>query len=192
MRNITIVLAILLFAGMAGCSGVLNSDDATTQFMIETIAIEIGYEMRNDFTWTETVDNYYTAIMEGKVTIDGAQAAEAYLKTVFHPVVANRLVKLAKLVGFDLSDVGSIAGIDNVDIALLQCAASGFKIGLNLVQPAASVGIDNGGVTLLPDYMINPMAEDDEDIILFFNNAAVYPITDDDWDVTFPCYDILN
>lgn len=133
MKKLYYLLMVALVLPLCiGCSGVLNSGSPTTQFVVESIAIEIGYEMRNDFTWTEMVDKYYTAIMEGKVTINGAQAAEAYLKTVFHPVVANRLVKLAKLVGFDLSDIGSIAGIDNVDITLLQCAASGFKIGLNL------------------------------------------------------------
>lgn len=101
-------------------------------FMVETLAMAIGYEMRNDFDWNKDVDAYYNAIMAGKLSLDAAQLAEGYLRGVTHPLLANRFVALAGRVGFDLNELGSVVGVGNVDIKLLQTAATGFRMGLLL------------------------------------------------------------
>ena len=129
MKYLSVALLIFMVA-LTGC----QQDDATELF-IETLAMTAGYEMRNHFDWNEGVDNYYLGIMDGKITLDAAKAAEAYLKTRTHPLIANRIVRIAGMVGFTLNDVGEIIGVDKVDIGFLQTAARGFKDGLSLVGP---------------------------------------------------------
>lgn len=127
MKTVVAILAIGFMFFTVGCK-----QDQTTDFAVETLALAIGYELSSGFEWNEDVDRYYTAIMEGKLSLDAAQAAEGYLRTVTHPLIANRLVRLAGMIGFDMDDLGGIAGVDSVDIHLLQIAAQGFKLGLTL------------------------------------------------------------
>lgn len=131
--SVSIIIA-LLFATMAMSglvSGCKKSDDMT-QFAVETLAMSVGYELKNDFEWTPQADAYYQAIMDGNVSLDAAKAAETYLRTVTHPLIANRLVRLAGMVGFQLDDLGSVVNVDNVDIGLLKAAAQGFRLGMML------------------------------------------------------------
>ena len=131
----TIVAAVACAAAVAltlcSCAGMTRQGD-TAAFAVETLAMTVGYEMRNTFTWTPAADAYYTMIMSGVVSLDGAKAAEEYLRTVTHPLVANRMVRLAGMVGFDMSAASNIVGVGNVNIALLQTAATGFRSGLLL------------------------------------------------------------
>ena len=131
MRNLIIILICAVFLGGAiGCK-----ENDTAEFIVETIAMGVGYDLRNSFEWTPGVDKYYVAIMDGKITLDAAQAAESYLMTVTHPLIANRMVAIAGRVGFELDDLGQIVSVDKVNIAMLQAAAFGFKMGLNLTTP---------------------------------------------------------
>ena len=126
------VIALLIGIAVQGC----NFEQSETQdFAIETLSMAIGYELRSGFEWTADVDNYYNAIMEGKISLDAAKLAEGYLRERTHPLIANRLVKLAGMVGFSLDDAGGLIGVDKVDIHLLQVAAQGFKQGLLLDKP---------------------------------------------------------
>ena len=78
---------------------------------------------------------------------------------VTHPLIANRLIRLAGMVGFDLNDAGNVINVDKVDIKLLQTAALGFKTGLSLgdVKPKAKLDITDGDVdlTTLPYLKMN-------------------------------------
>ena len=131
MKNLILILiCAVLLGGAVGCK-----QNDTAEFLVETMAMGIGYELRDSFEWTSDVDRYYVAIMDGKLTIDAAQAAESYLRTVTHPLIANRMTRLAGMLGFNLDDLGHIVGIGNVDIKMLQAAAFGFKMGLNLTTP---------------------------------------------------------
>jgi len=116
---------------VAGCK---DKERQVAELAIETIAMAVGYELRDSFVWTPEADSYYQAIMEGKMSLDGAQAAEGYLRTQTHPLIANRLVRLAEMVGFNL-DAGSIVGVDKVDMGLLKVAAQGFRMGMLLDAP---------------------------------------------------------
>lgn len=124
-------ICLLALSMLVGCAG-LEEKPEVTEFAIESIGMAIGYELQGDFEWTDDVQWYYDAIMDGKITVDGAKAAEDYLKTVTHPMIANRLVRLAGMVGFDLDAAGSVIGVENVDITYLKAAAVGFKMGLDL------------------------------------------------------------
>jgi hypothetical protein len=134
-KNMKTFFAILLVVVvLAGVSFTVSCDlgqSATQDFAVETLAMAIGYELRTGFEWTSSVDSYYNAIMEGKMSLDAAQAAEGYLKKKTHPLIANRLVKLAGMVGFDF-DAGKIIGVEKVNIHLLQVAAQGFRTGILL------------------------------------------------------------
>jgi len=131
MKKVFVAICVaLLFMGCAG----MESNSELTEFTIESTAMVIGYELQGDFEWTSSVQAYYDAIMADNITIAGAQAAEAYLGSVIHPMIANRLVRLAGMVGFDLNDAGSIIGVGNVDKTYLKAAARGFKMGLELVE----------------------------------------------------------
>ena len=126
MKTIIAILSALFFIGCAGMQS-----QPMTEFAIETMAMGIGYELQEDFEWTESVDQYYAYIMEGTITLDGAKAAEAYLASVTHPLIADRMITLAGMAGFTL-DAGQIVGVERVNIRYLQVAASGFRSGLNL------------------------------------------------------------
>ena len=128
MKKLIILLVAL---SMFGCAG-MQTNDEVTEFAVESLAMAIGYEMRGDFKWSSTTDAYYAWIMDGKVNLEGAKIAEGYLREVTHPVIANRMVRLAAMAGFDLDDMGGIVGVGNVDTQLLQAAATGFKVGLLL------------------------------------------------------------
>lgn len=130
MKKLLIIPLMLIMLISVGCD-----QEQTAEFTIETIAMAIGYDMADGFDWNEGVDKYYNAIMEGKLSIDAAQAAESYLRTVTHPVISNRMVSLASKIGFDIDDLGGIVGVDNVDIHLLQVAAQGFRLGVTLKPP---------------------------------------------------------
>lgn len=122
---------LLLIMPLIGCAGQIPDDEMTT-FAIESTAMILAYEIRDDFDWTDDTEQYYGYIMDGNLTLDGAKIAEEYLKTQTHPIIADRLVRLAVMAGFDLDQTGSIAGVENVDLGLLQAAARGFKSGLEL------------------------------------------------------------
>jgi len=125
---------IMCMALVVGCAG-MESNPELTEFTIESTGMVIGYELQGDFEWTDSVQVYYDAIMAGQISLDGAKAAEAYLSKVTHPMIANRLVRLAGMVGFDLDAAGSIIGVGNVDTTYLKAAARGFKVGLDLTSP---------------------------------------------------------
>lgn len=124
-----LILFLCVAVTLCGCSRMLN-DQQSAEFTVETAAMALGYELAGDFVWTELADEYYMAIMLGQYTIDGARIAEEYLRTVTHPIIANRLVKIASMIGFGLDENGNIIDISDVDIKLLQAAAYGFKTGL--------------------------------------------------------------
>jgi hypothetical protein len=127
------IATLVIGVSLQGCN--LEKSD-TQDFTVETLAMAIGYELRNGFDWNASVDNYYNAIMEGKMSIDAAKAAEGYLRERTHPLIANRLVRLAGMVGFKMDDLGGIVGVEAVNIHLLQVAAQGFKQGLLLDRPS--------------------------------------------------------
>ena len=130
MKKLIILFSILLI----GCAGLQIQDNQTAEYAIETMAILAGYDIASRFEWTSDTQKYYSAIMEGNVSLDGAQAAEAYLRTVTHPVLANRIIRLAEMCGFTLGLNSQVIGIENVNIPLLQTVAVGFKQGLEMAQ----------------------------------------------------------
>lgn len=136
-KCILTLAAVLCIIQIIGCG-----NQQTTEFAVETLAMTVGYELRNDFEWTQSADSYFNAIMQGKVSLDAAQAAESYLRTITHPLIANRLVGLAGMVGFNLDEYGQVISVDKVNIRLLQTAAQGFRMGLLLDGPV-SVIYDN-------------------------------------------------
>jgi hypothetical protein len=124
---------ILSIITLAICATVISCEQQDrTSFAIETVGMTIGYELKDSFEWTPEVNRYYNAIMAGKLSIDSAKTAEAYLRTVTHPLIANRLVKLAGMAGFDFDGYGHVIGVDKVDMRLLKAAAQGFKSGFEL------------------------------------------------------------
>jgi len=131
MRKLFIAICVALL--FAGCAGMENQNELT-EFTIESTAMVIGYELQESFEWSNSVQIYYDAIMADNITLDGAKAAEAYLSKVTHPMIANRLIRLAGMVGFELNVDGSIIGVDKVDKTYLKAAARGFKMGLDLVK----------------------------------------------------------
>lgn len=128
MKKLILILSIAL---LTGCAGMTVEQEDLAEFAIETMAMGIAYELRGSFEMTPDVEWYFSAIEAGKLDLEGAQVAEQYLATVTHPLIANRMVRLAGMVGFDL-DAGSIVGVDRVDMRYLQTAAKGFKMGLAL------------------------------------------------------------
>ena len=70
-----------------------------------------------------------------------------------HPVIANRLVELARIMGFGLDDAGVIGSVDMVNIPMLQAAARGFKQGLMLDRKQVKGNTMRSAslVTYLPD-----------------------------------------
>lgn len=124
-----ILLALVL---LTGCATMTVDRQEFTIFTVETIAIGIGYDMRDSFEMTPEIETYFTAIEQGKINLQGAQMAEQYLSSVTHPILANRLVRMAAMVGFDLNEAGNVVGVDRVDMRYLQAAARGFKMGLTL------------------------------------------------------------
>ena len=129
-----------MFAMINGCATTGKTDPQVQTFAIESAAMVVGYEAQDQLQWTDEMEAYYQAIQSGIVTLDGAQAAEAYLRTMTHPVIANRLVELARIMGFGLDDAGTIESVAHVNIPMLQAAARGFKQGLMLDRKQASVG----------------------------------------------------
>jgi hypothetical protein len=127
--NVLIIVLSLMFIG---CAGLEFKDDVLTEYAIESAALLIGYELRDSFIWTDDAELYYGYIMSGMISLDGAKIAEEYLRTVTHPDIANLLVNLAAMAGFDLDATGNIIGIDNVNSRLLKAAAGGFRLGLTL------------------------------------------------------------
>ena len=125
------LLSVVLLIVFVGCAGQI-ANDQMTEFAIETAAILVGQEVQGSFDWTDDTEQYYQYILAGKLTLEGAKIAEAYLARQMNPLVANRLIRLAAMAGFDLDAAGSIAGVANVDMTLLQAAARGFKLGLEL------------------------------------------------------------
>ena len=127
MKKLLILLVCMSFIGCAG----VQQNEELTEFAIQTMAMTIGFEMQDSFNWTPEVQVYYDQVMAGNLTLSAASTAEAYLKKTTHPLIANRMVRLAEMTGFDV--VGdSVIGIENVDIKLLQTAFTGFRTGLEL------------------------------------------------------------
>jgi hypothetical protein len=129
-RILASIMSLIICAVVINVNACVPKDNA--EFAIETLSMTIGYELRDSFEWTPEVDAYYQAIQEGKLSIDAAKTAEDYLRTVTHPLIANRLVKLAAMAGFDFDAYGHLIGIDKVDMGLLKIAALGFRTGLTL------------------------------------------------------------
>jgi len=132
------VLALLAIIGVAltGCvttTGTVGEIDqtSTAEFIIESAAMALAWDMRNDFEWTADVEKYCQAIMAGQVTSDGANAIVNYFSAKYPPLIVNRVVKLASMLGLGV-DGTVIVSIDGVDIGLLQAAASGFRKGIEL------------------------------------------------------------
>jgi len=117
---------------MSGCATTGKTDPQVQSFTIESAAMVVGYEAQDQLQWTDEIEAYYQAIQSGTVTLDGAQAAESYLRTMTHPVIANRLVELARIMGFGLDASGMIESVATVNIPMLQAAARGFKQGVML------------------------------------------------------------
>jgi hypothetical protein len=123
-----IIIGILL----TGCATMTVDEQEVTEFGIESMAMLIGYEMRESFEMTPDIEFYFDAIEKGQINLQGAQMAEQYLSTITHPVLANRFLKMASMVGFDLNEAGNVVGVEKVDIRYLQAAARGFRMGLTL------------------------------------------------------------
>ena len=133
IRTMTIVWlaigAVCLAIGLSSCK---VQDEELATFAVETAAMGIGYELKGDFEWNADVQRYYSAIMEGKIDLDAAQVAEGYLREKTHPLIANRMVTLAGMMGFGLNGLGQIVDVSAVKIPYLQAAAEGFRTGLTL------------------------------------------------------------
>jgi hypothetical protein len=124
---------ILLVAVLGtGCASMSVEQEDLAEFTVESLAIMVGYELRGSFEMTREVQWYFSAIDAGRLDLQGAQEAEAYLSTVTHPLIANRMLRLAAMVGFDLDQAGSVIGVDQVDMRYLQVAARGLRLGLDL------------------------------------------------------------
>lgn len=132
MKRVAILLCILMFAGCGKIDFFKSDIEKNDGFMTETLGMALGAEMKDSFEWTPEVEKRYQDIMDEKLSLGVAQAVEAYLSEHTHPLIANRVIRLAGIIGFDLDDAGSIIGIGDVDMRLLQAAASGFKQGLLL------------------------------------------------------------
>lgn len=122
----------LCVAMLAGCAGMTAEQNEFAELTLETMAMGIGYDMRKSFKMTPEVQLYFDYIEAGKIGIDGARMAEGYLRKITHPLIANRIVRLSEMVGFDLDAAGNLVGVDRVDMRYLQLAAAGFKMGLSL------------------------------------------------------------
>lgn len=127
---IVLIFLVMAMTILSGCAG-MDTKDEMTQFAIETLGMRIGYDMRNSFEWTEDVQAYYDAVMVGQIDLFAAQAAQEYLKGRTHPLIADRMLRLAELTGFQTGMAG-IIGIGTVDIELLKAAVNGFRMGLFL------------------------------------------------------------
>ena len=130
-----IVIGMLMGAGAYGCK-----QDQVTSLIIETAAMQLGYEVRNSFAWDENTMRYYDDFIEGRITVEAAQLAEGYLRSMRHPVIARQFTKIAGLVGCTIDPVGNIIGVSGIDPSLLKVAAQGFRQGTLLQGPAALVG----------------------------------------------------
>jgi hypothetical protein len=127
----SILTAVFVMAtAFTGCATIGQSEQM--EFTAGTVAMYAGYELRDQFEWTDEVECYYRAIMDGELTLDAAKLVEAYLYERYPDIVANRLIKLASMVGFDLNELNQITSIENVDMGLLKVAASEFRAGLNM------------------------------------------------------------
>ncbi len=131
MRKTIIILIALTGFLFAGCAGMQQKKEVS-EFVIETMAMTLGYEMQDSFVWTDDVQQYYDAVMDGEINLLAVQTAESYLKESTHPIIANRMIRLSEMIGFDLAGNDSITGIDNVEIKYLQAALAGFRLGLEL------------------------------------------------------------
>ena len=129
MRKMIVLIALFVFL-LAGCAG-LQQNKEVSEFAIETMAMTLGYELRDSFVWSDEVQEYYDAVMAGNITLSAVNTAEVYLKENTHPIIVNRMIRLGEMSGFDFVD-GSIIGIENVNIEYLQTALTGFRIGIEL------------------------------------------------------------
>jgi hypothetical protein len=129
MRKMIFLITLFGFLFL-GCAG-LRQNKEVAEFSIETLAMTLGYEVRDSFVWSDEVQKYYDAVMVGNITLSAVTTAEVYLKENTHPIIVNRMIRLGEMSGFDSVD-GSIIGIDNVNIEYLQTAFTGFKIGIEL------------------------------------------------------------
>ena len=107
---ISVILPVFVMFSAISCSRIANNEE-TIAFSIESTALLIGHELKDKFEWSDTAELFYLYIMDGKVTLESAKIAESYLREVTHPVIANRLVRLAGMVGFDLNDAGELIGV---------------------------------------------------------------------------------
>lgn len=130
-KNIKLGILVMLLCGLIGCSKNVKNGDLVL-YTIETVGVEVGYELRDSFVWTDQVQIYYDAVMAGNLTPDMVQLAEAFLKEQTHPVIANRIIRLAILCGFTVEPDGVLTGVENVDLQHLQAAIRGFKQGLEI------------------------------------------------------------
>ena len=129
LKNMGLIIFVLFLLTSCASS---QSQEEVTNFTVESMALLIGYEMRDSFEWTEQTEQYYQAILAGNLSLDGAQVAAKYLRETIHPVLADRMIRLAIMSGFDIDSLGNVIGISNVKLPLLQSAAQGFKMGLHL------------------------------------------------------------
>jgi hypothetical protein len=129
------IIALAVFMFFQFVIACKYDENKMTKFTVQTIAMAAGYEAKQrGFEVSDEVQGYYEAIMMGKMDLIAAQKAEVYLRGHTHPVIANRLVEMAKMTGFSFDSYGSVIGVEGVDMPLLQAAADGFRIGLSLSE----------------------------------------------------------
>jgi len=134
MNKFLIIIFIALFSFVGCMNGNNTKRTALTDFTIETIAMQIGYEVAK---LPPNVDlalrNVYTLATEGKLTVEGineiSAALKQYVKT--NPILINRFVKLIELAGGQVYN-GNVVSIVNIDPEILKIIADAYVEGFNL------------------------------------------------------------
>jgi hypothetical protein len=129
----------LCIALMAGCAGMPTIQFQTAnQEQVAKIAVSIGSKAIGlkvksmGFIWTEEIEIFYQMITaQDELTLDAAQMAEGYIRENIDPLIQDDVFELAKLIGIKFNSEGRVVGTQNVKMALLQTAATGFRLAAN-------------------------------------------------------------
>jgi hypothetical protein len=137
MKNLfSLALCVALLVGCAGMPTI--QFQTANQEQVAKIAVSIGSKAIGlklksmGFIWTEEIELFYRMITaQDQLTLDAAQLAEGYIRENVDPLIQDDVFELAKLIGIQFDREGQVVGTSNVKIALLQVAATGFRLAAN-------------------------------------------------------------